>query len=186
MESIMKLSKNHKKFADEFIKDQNGTRAYLSAYPGANKNSARTAANRLLQNVNIERYINSVLDIINKNVTSEVIKNQTDKELKKALEFEEKREILAKIARGEVETTIKKPVWDRDQKKYVLVSITLFPTAKDIINAIAEDNSMTGESNKNTTNVNINTMVQALIAEGKLTLDSIELPGQAKKMLPIE
>jgi len=45
-------------FVDEWLKDQNGTRAYKHAYPNVKKNhTASAAAGRLLKNVAIQNYI---------------------------------------------------------------------------------------------------------------------------------
>lgn len=51
----MKLSINHKKFIDEYIKHGNATRAYISA--GYSKNKANTNATKLLQNTTIKEAI---------------------------------------------------------------------------------------------------------------------------------
>ena len=45
-------------FADEYLKDLNGTRAYKVAYPNVKKDTvAATAAGRLLRNVEVHSYI---------------------------------------------------------------------------------------------------------------------------------
>lgn len=52
-------------FADEYLKDLNGTRAYKVAYPNVKKDSsAATAAGRLLRNVEIKAYIAEQLEIM--------------------------------------------------------------------------------------------------------------------------
>lgn len=53
-----KFTAKQKKFADEWLKDHNGTRAYRVAYPTVKKDeTAKAAASRLLTNVNVESYI---------------------------------------------------------------------------------------------------------------------------------
>ncbi|WP_159723159.1 terminase small subunit [Enterococcus sp. CSURQ0835] len=50
-------------FADEYLKDLNGTRAYKVAYPSVKKDaSARANASKLLTNTNIKTYIDEQLE----------------------------------------------------------------------------------------------------------------------------
>lgn len=50
-------------FADEYLKDTNGTRAYKVAYPQVKKDQvAATAAGRLLRNVEVSQYITRQLE----------------------------------------------------------------------------------------------------------------------------
>ena len=52
------MTPSQKRFADEWLKDQNGSRAYKAAYPAVKKDvTAAAAATRLLKNVNIAAYI---------------------------------------------------------------------------------------------------------------------------------
>lgn len=51
----MKLSLKQRRFADEYIKTGNATKAYISA--GYSKNKANTNATKLLQNTTIKEYI---------------------------------------------------------------------------------------------------------------------------------
>lgn len=56
------INRNHKIFADEYIIDRKGARAYKVAYPHVIKTSvASAAANRLLKRVNIRSYVESQL-----------------------------------------------------------------------------------------------------------------------------
>ena len=59
------MTDKQRKFADEYIKDCNATRAYKAAYPHVkNDNVAKSAGNRLLTYVDIKTYINEQLDKI--------------------------------------------------------------------------------------------------------------------------
>lgn len=53
-----KLTGKQKRFADEYLIDLNGTRAYKAAYPSVKKDeAAAVSANRLLKKANIAAYI---------------------------------------------------------------------------------------------------------------------------------
>lgn len=54
------LKPEHKVFAEEYVIDWNGTRAYQVAYPKTKGNVAAAAASRLLTNVNIKEYIDYI------------------------------------------------------------------------------------------------------------------------------
>ncbi|HBI2030345.1 TPA: terminase small subunit, partial [Enterococcus faecalis] len=50
-------------FADEYLKDLNGTRAYKVAYPNVKKDSVAAAnATRLLRNAKVKTYIDKQLE----------------------------------------------------------------------------------------------------------------------------
>lgn len=52
------ITEKQKRFADEWLVDLNGTRAYKAAYPSVKKDeTAKAAASRLLTNVNVKVYI---------------------------------------------------------------------------------------------------------------------------------
>lgn len=52
------ITEKQKRFADEWLVDLNGTRAYKAAYPSVKKDeTAKAAASRLLTNVNVKTYI---------------------------------------------------------------------------------------------------------------------------------
>nr|DAE57549.1 MAG TPA: Terminase small subunit [Caudoviricetes sp.] len=52
------ITEKQKRFADEWLVDLNGTRAYKAAYPSVKKDeTAKAAASRLLTNVNVKAYI---------------------------------------------------------------------------------------------------------------------------------
>ncbi|MGG5338096.1 phage terminase small subunit [Enterococcus pernyi] len=61
----MTMTEKQRIFADEYLKDLNGTRAYKVAYPSVKKDSvAKAAASRLLTNVNLKSYIEEQLEIM--------------------------------------------------------------------------------------------------------------------------
>lgn len=84
----MTMTDKQQKFADEYLIDLNGTRAYKAAYPNVKKDSsARANASKLLTNTNIKTYIDEQL---------EIMKNERTADAQEVLEF------LASVMRGEV------------------------------------------------------------------------------------
>lgn len=80
-------NEKHQIFADEWLKDMNGTRAYKIAYPHIKKDTtAKAAASRLLTDVNVKTYIDEQL---------EKMHNERTADAQEVLEF------LASIMRGE-------------------------------------------------------------------------------------
>lgn len=81
-------NERHKKFADEWLIDMNGTRAYKSAYPSIKKDTtAATNAARLLRNAEVKAYIDEQL---------EILKNERTADAQEVMEF------LTSVMRGEV------------------------------------------------------------------------------------
>jgi phage terminase small subunit len=59
----MTMTAKQQIFADEYLKDLNGTRAYKTAYPKVKKDSvAATNAGRLLRNAEVKAYIDEQLE----------------------------------------------------------------------------------------------------------------------------
>lgn len=79
------MNRKQQNFCDEYLKDFNGTRAYMVAYPDVNENTARNNASRLLADASIKQYIEE---------HSRKIHNS------KICDAEEIRELLTEIARG--------------------------------------------------------------------------------------
>lgn len=79
------MNRKQQNFCDEYLKDFNGTRAYMVAYPDSNENTARNNASRLLADASIKEYIDE---------HSRAIHNS------KICDAEEIRELLTEIARG--------------------------------------------------------------------------------------
>ena len=51
------LNDKQKAFCREYVRDWNGKRAYMAAYPDAKEKSAEAAASRLLSNVKVQEHI---------------------------------------------------------------------------------------------------------------------------------
>ena len=59
-------------FADEYLKDLNGTRAYKVAYPSVKKDeTSRANASRLLTNANVKKYIDEQLEKMHNDRTAD-------------------------------------------------------------------------------------------------------------------
>lgn len=54
------LKPEHKRFAEEYVIDWNGTRAYQAAYPKASYDTARANQSKLLANTCIQDYISEI------------------------------------------------------------------------------------------------------------------------------
>lgn len=88
----MTMTEKQKIFADEYLKDLNGTRAYKSAYPNVKKDeTARANASRLLTNANVKAYIDEQLEIMH---------NERTADAQEVLEF------LTSVMRGEVKEPV--------------------------------------------------------------------------------
>lgn len=65
------MTEKQKRFADEYLKDCNATRAYKAAYPNVKKDSvARVAGARLLTFVNVKNYIDEQLEVLHNERTA--------------------------------------------------------------------------------------------------------------------
>lgn len=81
------MTNNQRIFADEYLVDRNGTRAYMAAYPRVkNAEVARRAASRLLTNVDVKIYLDDRLAEISSS---------------KVAEAREVMEYLTSVLRGE-------------------------------------------------------------------------------------
>lgn len=59
----MVMTEKQRIFADEYLKDLNGTRAYKVAYPNVKKDGVAAAASaRMLRNVKVQEYVNEQLE----------------------------------------------------------------------------------------------------------------------------
>lgn len=66
------MTEKQKRFADEYLKDCNATRAYKAAYPNVKKdNVARVAGARLLTFVNVKNYIDEQLEVLHNERTAD-------------------------------------------------------------------------------------------------------------------
>ena len=88
----MAMTQAQQAFADEYLKDLNGTRAYKVAYPRVKKDSvASAAATRLLGNVKVKTYIDEQL---------EKLHNERSADAKEIIEY------LTSVMRGEETETV--------------------------------------------------------------------------------
>ena len=88
----MDMTEKQKRFADEYLIDLNGTRAYKVAYPSVKKDQvAATAAGRLLRNVEVKTYIDEQLEKIHNEKTADA---------------QEVMEYLTAVMRGETESSV--------------------------------------------------------------------------------
>lgn len=86
------MTDNQRKFADEYLKDCNATRAYKAAYPHIkSEDAARACASRLLTKDNIKTYIDEQLE----RISSE-----------KIADAKEVMEYLTSVMRGESQSEI--------------------------------------------------------------------------------
>lgn len=68
----MGMTEKQKRFADEYLIDLNGTRAYKVAYPSVKKDQvAATNAGRLLRNAEVKTYIDEQLEKIHNEKTAD-------------------------------------------------------------------------------------------------------------------
>lgn len=68
----MGMTEKQKRFADEYLIDLNGTRAYKVAYPKVkNDATAAQAASRMLRNVKVKTYIDEQLEKIHNEKTAD-------------------------------------------------------------------------------------------------------------------
>ena len=80
------MNLKQQRFCDEYLKDCNGTRAYMVAYPDVkDENVAKASASRLLTDVNVRAYIDEHNEKLHKSTICSA---------------EEIRELLTEIARG--------------------------------------------------------------------------------------
>lgn len=141
----MAISKKHAVFIDEMIKHGDPVKAYKAAYPNAKGQTPRVESYRLLKNPTIAAAIKEASDKIRNQAQQEAV-SELKEELKgNILTRQKKLEILYKIACGELEIPVKKPVWDKSQNKYVFVPMMEVPDHAAMIKAIEIENKMTGD-----------------------------------------
>jgi hypothetical protein len=132
------MKPEHKIFADAVINGTSEKDAYKLAYPSATEKSCLDRGRKLSNNVEIGNYIRQIQSKIQnkvENKLSEAISNEIVIEL---LTVAKKREILSKIANGEM--VIEKAVGS----KFGVEIVDCKPDAMDIMKAIDLDNKMCG------------------------------------------
>jgi hypothetical protein len=142
----MAIKKQHQVFIDEMIKHGDQVKAYRAAYPKASEESARVNCYKLLQNTTIADAIKTASDQIRNQAQQEAVQELKEELKGDILTRQKKLEILNKIANGELEIPVKKPVWDKSQNKYVFVPMMEVPDHAARIKAIEVDNKMTGDN----------------------------------------
>lgn len=102
MKGAMRLTEKQKRFADEYLVDLNGTRAYKVAYPSVKSNkTAGVNAARLLGNASVRAYLNDRLEQLHNEHTADV--QEILEYLTAVMRGEEKEEKMAANALGEME-----------------------------------------------------------------------------------
>lgn len=109
------MTEKQKIFADEYLIDLNGTRAYKAAYPNIKSNNAAAVrANKLLKNREIEEYIKNRLDGL---ASKRVAKQQEVMEyLTSVMRGETKSSVLAMCGEG-MQEVIEKPPDEKESLK---------------------------------------------------------------------
>ncbi len=96
------MTEKQKKFADEYLVDLNGTRAYKAAYPSVKSdNTAGANAARLLRNDSVRTYLNERLEQLHSERTADI--QEILEYLTAVMRGEEKEEKMAANALGEME-----------------------------------------------------------------------------------
>lgn len=156
------MKKQHEIFAREMAKHGNAVKAYKSAYCKVKSDkTALTNASRLLKNATIKEAIAEESKKIATLATQAAAEELKEEIKASVLSAARKRAILRQIAEGELQIPAKKPVWDREQKKYVFVPILELPDHAARMKAIEIDNKMVGD-NAPEKHLNYNTDVSGL------------------------
>ena len=102
--AVYRLTEKQKRFADEYLIDCNGTRAYKAAYPNCKKDSSADAnARKLLGNARIREYIDEKLDEMHSAKTADA--KEVLEYLTSVMRGEREDEVLRLIGDGYQDTT---------------------------------------------------------------------------------
>lgn len=132
------ISPKHKRFADEYIKHGDATKAYRAAYPKVKEETARVNSYKALQNTTVQDYIKERSDKITEIANQKLAETQ----FKDLLTTAEKRFILRQIARGELLEEYNQVL------KGELKKVKRLPNLIERIKAIELENRMTGDHNE--------------------------------------
>lgn len=145
-------------FVNNMIRHGDIDKATIAAYPHTADDckTRRTYAGRLMKHPTIIEAIKRRGGVIGKVVQQEEERALAElaQEIKEELKQEyreilltavRKREILKQIAEGQLEILVRKPVWDKQQGKFVTVPVMEPPSHKDRLAAIELDNRMSGD-----------------------------------------
>ena len=114
------MTDNQRKFANEYIKDGNATRAYKAAYPHVkNDKTAQAAGSRMLSNVIVKTYIDEHLQKISD---------------EKVADAKEVIETVTAILRRELEDEVPTVVGTGNGYSEV-INVTKKPSIKDVMSA---------------------------------------------------
>ncbi|SGT34039.1 MULTISPECIES: terminase small subunit [Staphylococcus] len=111
---MSKLSLKQRKFADEYIKTGNATKAYVSA--GYSKNKAHTNATKLLQNTTVKHYIKERVEQMQRD---------------SLMSITEALALSASIARGEPQEAYSKKYDHLNDEVEKEVTYTITPTFEE-------------------------------------------------------
>jgi phage terminase small subunit len=101
---VINVTPKQQIFADEYLKDTNGTRAYKAAYPQVKKDQvAATAAGRLLRNVEVSQYITRQLEKMHSKRSADA--QEVIEYLTSVMRGEQKEKVLRGQGMGEQEIT---------------------------------------------------------------------------------
>lgn len=136
---MKEISLKHKIFADLYLKTGDVGKSYLEVYPSDNEKPQISKAYTVLQRPEVKKYIEDVRRQISDLVSDKIKKEIPQERIDLLLTVIEKREILAKIARGELTylETIGSAVGP--------ITVEKLPSYTDRISAIKEENKMVGD-----------------------------------------
>lgn len=138
------MTEKQRIFADEYLKDLNGTRAYKAAYPNVKKDSvASAAATRMLGNVNVKSYIDDQLEKMHNERTADA--QEVLEYLTSIMRGEQEEEVLRGVGMGE-QTKTKIDVGAKDRlkaaellgKRYALFTDKVDLQSGDIVIKVGE------------------------------------------------
>jgi phage terminase small subunit len=142
---VINVTPKQQIFADEYLKDTNGTRAYKVAYPQVKKDQvAATAAGRLLRNVEVSQYITRQLEKMHSKRSADA--QEVIEYLTSVMRGEQKEQTLKGLGMGEQEVaSIDVSAKDRIKaaellgKRLALWTDNINLTNKDIVIKIGGD-----------------------------------------------
>lgn len=143
---MSKVKEKYQVFIDAYTANGGDEqKAYQSAYPKANPDSARVRGYKLLQKPEVQQ---EIVKLSKKLVTASeqlAVSELADEFKGKLLDFNRKREILREIAEGNCLIPVKKPYFNAGKKKFETVDMLEQPSHAARLKAIEIDNAMTGD-----------------------------------------
>lgn len=137
---MTKIERKHEVFVREMVRTGDQVKSYMKAYPKCQYESARTKGSMLLKNVAVNEQIRQASERLRMEVEAEVKHELKAEIMLSILNANEKRGILAKIAKGE-------PVIFRTKKDEngEEIQVPVLPDITDMMKAIDLDNKMAGD-----------------------------------------